>query len=48
MSIASSLYGITGTIYSNLFINLPYPETKEDLSNKIMIVTGSNTGLGFE
>ncbi|KAG5746888.1 hypothetical protein H9Q70_010413 [Fusarium xylarioides] len=48
MSIASSLYGITGTIYSNLFINLPYPETKDDLSDKIMIVTGSNTGLGFE
>ncbi|KAF5693132.1 alcohol dehydrogenase [Fusarium denticulatum] len=48
MSIASSLYGITGTIYSNLFISLPYPETKDDLSDKIMIVTGSNTGLGFE
>ncbi|KAF5976400.1 alcohol dehydrogenase [Fusarium bulbicola] len=48
MSIASSLYGITGTIYSNLFINLPYPETKDGLSDKIMIVTGSNTGLGFE
>ncbi|KAL5597238.1 hypothetical protein ACKRZS_013108 [Fusarium odoratissimum] len=48
MSIASSLYGISGTILSNLFINLPYPETKDDLSDKIMIVTGSNTGLGFE
>ncbi|EWY85995.1 hypothetical protein FOYG_10659 [Fusarium oxysporum NRRL 32931] len=48
MSIASSLYGISGTVLSNLFINLPYPETKDDLSDKIMIVTGSNTGLGFE
>ncbi|KAK2671712.1 Short-chain dehydrogenase/reductase SDR [Fusarium oxysporum f. sp. vasinfectum] len=48
MSIASSIYGISSTIYSNLFINLPYPETKDDLSDKIMIVTGSNTGLGFE
>lgn len=48
MSIASSLYGISGTVLSNLFINLPYPETKDDLSDKIMIVTGSNTGLGSE
>ncbi|KAF4345547.1 light induced alcohol dehydrogenase Bli-4 [Fusarium beomiforme] len=48
MSIASSIYGITTTIYSNLFIDLPYPETKDDLSNKVMIVSGSNTGLGFE
>ncbi|KAL9565080.1 hypothetical protein ACKAV7_010725 [Fusarium commune] len=48
MSIASSIYGISGTIFSNLFINLPYPETKDDLSDKTMIVTGSNTGLGFE
>ncbi|KAF4950763.1 hypothetical protein FGADI_7959 [Fusarium gaditjirri] len=48
MSIASSLYGISGTIYSNLFISLPYPETKDDLSDKTMIVTGSNMGLGFE
>ncbi|KAH7237753.1 uncharacterized protein BKA55DRAFT_666461 [Fusarium redolens] len=48
MSIASSIYGISSTIFSNLFINLPYPETKDDLSDKIMIVTGSNTGLGFE
>ncbi|KAF9773541.1 hypothetical protein IL306_008628 [Fusarium sp. DS 682] len=48
MSIASSIYGITTTIYSNLFIELPYPKTKDDLSDKVMIVSGSNTGLGFE
>ncbi|KAF4448937.1 hypothetical protein F53441_7706 [Fusarium austroafricanum] len=48
MSVASSLYGITNVIYSNLFIKLPYPETTQDLSDKTMIISGSNTGLGFE
>ncbi|KAF4998969.1 hypothetical protein FGRMN_2768 [Fusarium graminum] len=33
---------------SNLFVTLPYPETALDLSDKVMIVSGSNTGLGFE
>ncbi|CAJ0555373.1 Ff.00g054380.m01.CDS01 [Fusarium sp. VM40] len=48
MSIISGVYGIGSTLYSNLFIDLPYPKTNADLSDKVMIVSGSNTGLGFE
>ncbi|KAL6914642.1 hypothetical protein FSST1_012402 [Fusarium sambucinum] len=48
MSIISGIYGISSTFYSNLFITLPYPETKDDLSDKVMIISGSNQGLGFE
>lgn len=48
MTLASSIYGISHVIYSNLLVNLPYPESKQDLSDKVMVVTGSNTGLGFE
>ncbi|RFN43445.1 hypothetical protein FIE12Z_12324 [Fusarium flagelliforme] len=48
MSVASSVYGISHVIYSNLFVTLPYPETKQDLSDKVIIVSGSNTGLGYE
>ncbi|CAF3628811.1 unnamed protein product [Fusarium graminearum] len=48
MTVISSVYGISSTLYSNLFVTLPYPETKHDLSDKVMIVSGSNTGLGFE
>jgi NAD(P)-dependent dehydrogenase (short-subunit alcohol dehydrogenase family) len=48
MSIISGVYGISSTFYSNLFVTLPYPETKHDLSDKVMIISGSNTGLGFE
>ncbi|KAM0314710.1 hypothetical protein ACHAPQ_011764 [Fusarium lateritium] len=48
MSIISGVYGIGSTMYSNLFIDLPYPKTDVDLSDKVMIISGSNTGLGFE
>ncbi|KAM0471343.1 hypothetical protein ACHAP7_009117 [Fusarium lateritium] len=48
MSIISGVYGIGSTMYSNLFIDLPFPKTDADLSDKVMIVSGSNTGLGFE
>lgn len=37
---------ITKFLHSQLFVRLPYP--MGDLSNQIIIVTGSNTGLGFE
>ncbi|KAL3417166.1 Retinol dehydrogenase 11 [Phlyctema vagabunda] len=33
-------------IYSQLFVKIPYPTT--DFSGKTVIVTGANTGLGFE
>ncbi|KAM0346007.1 hypothetical protein ACHAPU_006061 [Fusarium lateritium] len=44
----SGIYGIGSTMLSNLFVTLPYPETTLDLSDNVMIVSGSNTGLGFE
>ncbi|KAF7563907.1 hypothetical protein G7046_g214 [Stylonectria norvegica] len=48
MSLLSTLHGVGSTVFSNLFITLPYPETAPGLSDQIAIVTGSNTGLGFE
>jgi NAD(P)-dependent dehydrogenase (short-subunit alcohol dehydrogenase family) len=33
---------------SNLLMKLPALDTTVDLSNQIMVVTGANTGLGFE
>lgn len=35
-------------IYGRLFVTLPVPKTTKDLSNQVIIVTGSNTGLGLE
>lgn len=46
MSLASVAHGLFSTIFSNLFITLPYPEA--DLHGQTIIVSGSNTGLGFE
>jgi len=46
MSITSIAHGLTSTIFSNLFIHLPYPSG--DLRQQTVIVTGSNTGLGLE
>lgn len=37
---------ITTFLRSQLFVSLPYP--KSDFSNQTIIVTGSNSGLGFE
>lgn len=48
MAVLSSLHGIGSTIFSNLFITLPVPESTPDLPNQTIIVTGSNTGLGLE
>jgi len=46
MSLLSALHGATSTIFSNLFIHLPYPDG--DVRQQTIIVTGSNTGLGLE
>ncbi|KAJ5373999.1 Short-chain dehydrogenase/reductase SDR [Penicillium concentricum] len=46
MSILSTLEGVSSTVFSNIFIQLPYPEG--DLSGQTIIVSGSNQGLGFE
>ncbi|KAF4981745.1 hypothetical protein FZEAL_2547 [Fusarium zealandicum] len=48
MSILTTLHGVGSTLLSNLFITLPYPEETPVLSDKTIIVTGSNTGLGLE
>ncbi|GAB7356605.1 hypothetical protein MBLNU459_g7331t1 [Dothideomycetes sp. NU459] len=37
---------VTTFLYSQLFVTLPYPTS--DFSGQIVIVTGSNTGLGLE
>jgi NAD(P)-dependent dehydrogenase (short-subunit alcohol dehydrogenase family) len=44
----SALHGASSTIYSNLFVTLPVPKADLDLSEQVIIVTGSNTGLGLE
>ncbi|QKX54792.1 uncharacterized protein TRUGW13939_01881 [Talaromyces rugulosus] len=46
MSLSSIAHGIISTVFSNLFITLPYPNA--DLHGQTIIVSGSNTGLGFE
>ncbi|KAL1970426.1 hypothetical protein VTN77DRAFT_5587 [Rasamsonia byssochlamydoides] len=46
MSLLSAAHGVSSTILSNLFICLPYPNG--DLRGQTIIVSGSNTGLGFE
>lgn len=48
MSVLSALH-VTGTVlYSNLFVKLPVPTGNSELSNQTIVVTGANTGLGFE
>jgi NAD(P)-dependent dehydrogenase (short-subunit alcohol dehydrogenase family) len=48
MAVLSALYGVSSTIFSNLFIKLPVPESTPDLAEQTIVVTGSNTGLGLE
>lgn len=44
----SGAHAFASVIYGRLFVTLPVPSTTTDLSNQIIIVTGSNTGLGLE
>ncbi|KAJ5170353.1 Short-chain dehydrogenase/reductase SDR [Penicillium coprophilum] len=46
MSVLSTLEGVFSTVFSNIFIQLPYPEG--DLNGQTVIVSGSNQGLGLE
>jgi NAD(P)-dependent dehydrogenase (short-subunit alcohol dehydrogenase family) len=48
MSFPSALYGASSVILSNLFVKLPVPAGNADLPSQIIIVTGANTGLGYE
>ncbi|OKP11739.1 Short-chain dehydrogenase TIC 32, chloroplastic [Penicillium subrubescens] len=45
-ALSSAIKGMSSTIYSNLFIELPIQ--KGDLTGQTVIVTGSNQGLGYE
>lgn len=46
MSAGSAAHGALTTLFSNLLVTLPIP--KANLNGQTYIVTGSNTGLGFE
>jgi NAD(P)-dependent dehydrogenase (short-subunit alcohol dehydrogenase family) len=48
MSVRSAIHGTSSVIISNLFVKLPVPIGNSELSNQTFIVTGANTGLGFE
>jgi NAD(P)-dependent dehydrogenase (short-subunit alcohol dehydrogenase family) len=48
MSVPSALHGVKSVLVSNLFVKLPVPVGNAELSNQTIIVTGANTGLGFE
>lgn len=45
-AISSAIKGVSTTIYSNLFVELP--AQKGNLTGQTIIVTGSNQGLGYE
>ncbi|KAL7922891.1 hypothetical protein ACQKWADRAFT_72124 [Trichoderma austrokoningii] len=44
----SGAHAFASVIYGRLFVTLPVPSTTTDLSNQIIVVSGSNTGLGLE
>ena len=46
MGAYSTFLGVTHTFYSNLFVTLPVP--RGSLEGQTIVVTGGNTGLGFE
>ena len=48
MSILSSLHGTGNVLYSNLFISLSSPGQVFGIAEQTIIVTGANTGLGYE
>ncbi|RFU71831.1 short-chain dehydrogenase reductase sdr [Trichoderma arundinaceum] len=44
----SAIHGFGTVLYGKMCVTLPIPTTTTDLSKQIMVVTGSNCGLGFE
>ncbi|KAL7813358.1 hypothetical protein V8C26DRAFT_430345 [Trichoderma gracile] len=44
----AALHGLGSVIYGKVCVTVPIPTTSTNLSNHIIIVTGSNSGLGFE
>lgn len=48
MTLPSTLYGVGALLFSNTFIKLPIPPANPELSSQTFIVTGANTGLGYE
>jgi len=48
MSVLSALDGTRSVLFSRLFVTLPVPTGNSELSNQTIIVTGANTGLGYE
>ena len=48
MSALSALQGVGAVFYGRIFVTLPVPGAIPGLAEQIMIVTGSNSGLGLE
>ncbi|KAI0151826.1 NAD(P)-binding protein [Xylariaceae sp. FL1272] len=48
MSFASALHGVGSVIYGKFLVSLPVPTSTPQLGEATIIVTGANTGLGFE
>ncbi|KAI0451812.1 NAD(P)-binding protein [Xylaria acuta] len=48
MSVVSALHGVGSVVYGKYFVTLPIPTNTPQLSKSIIIVTGANTGLGYE
>ncbi|KAI0556266.1 NAD(P)-binding protein [Xylaria curta] len=48
MSLGSALHGVGSVVYGKYFVTLPIPTSTPQLSESIIIVTGANTGLGYE
>ncbi|KAI0485402.1 NAD(P)-binding protein [Xylaria cf. heliscus] len=48
MSVGSALHGVGSVVYGKYFVTLPIPTSTPQLPKSIIIVTGANTGLGYE
>lgn len=48
MSVLSAIQGTSSVLYGNLFVKLPVPTGSSELAAHTYIVTGANSGLGYE